>query len=74
VPCITDGLVPKVIDGVGSTLMVKVVGVPGHPFAVGVTVNVPVITLLPLFVPAKIPMLPTPLAASPMFVLLLLQL
>lgn len=48
-------------------------GVPGQPLAVDVTVIVPLIGLEPLLVPVKAGALPVPLAAKPMVVLVLLQ-
>ena len=59
--------------GVGFTVMVKVIGAPGHPLALGITVMVPVIGAVPAFVVVNGPMLPLPEAARPMAVLLLVQ-
>jgi len=53
--------------------MVNVVGVPVHPFAVGVTVIVAVIAEVVAFVVVKEGTLPEPLAASPIAVLLFVQ-
>jgi hypothetical protein len=50
--------------GVGFTSTVAVTGVPGHPFAVGVIVNVTVIGALVVFVKAPL-ISPAPLAAIP---------
>lgn len=60
--------------GVGFTLIVNEVGVPGQPFAVGVTVIVAVTGFVPLLVPVKEPMLPFPLAARPIEGVLFTQL
>lgn len=56
--------------GVGFTVMVKLTGVPGQPLAVGVTVIVAVIGELVALVAVKAAILPVPLAARPMVVLL----
>jgi hypothetical protein len=50
--------------GVGFTSTVAVIGVPGHPFAVGVIVNVTVIGALVVFVKAPL-ISPAPLAGIP---------
>ena len=55
-------------------MIVNVSGVPGQPFAAGVMVMVAVTGTLPLFTAVKDGMLPVPLAASPIDVLLLVQL
>ena len=60
--------------GVGFTVKVKDWGVPVHPLAVGVTVMVAMIGLLVELVAANDAILPLPLAASPMAVLLFVQL
>jgi hypothetical protein len=60
--------------GEGLTVIVNVCGVPGHPLAVGVTVIVDVTAVVPVLMALKAAMLPLPLAASPMDVLLLVQL
>lgn len=52
--------------GVGFTVMVNVLGVPGHPLALGVTVMVAVTGVLPVLVAVKAPMFPLPDAANPM--------
>jgi hypothetical protein len=54
--------------------MVKVMAVPGQPLAVGVTVMVADIGLLVELVAVNDAMFPLPLAASPMEVLLFVQL
>ena len=54
-------------------MIVKVCGVPGHPFAVGVTVMVEVTGVVPAFTALNAAMLPEPDAASPMVALLLVQ-
>jgi hypothetical protein len=56
------------------TVMVKLCGVPVQPFAEGVTVIVATAGVLPLFIPLKAGISPVPEAASPMLVLLLVQL
>ncbi len=53
--------------------MVKVVGVPVHPFAVGVTVIVAVIGDVVALVAVKEGTLPEPFAARPIAVLLFVQ-
>lgn len=53
--------------------MVNEVGVPTQLFAVGVTVTVPEMGVVPGFVPVKDGMFPLPLAAKPMAELLLVQ-
>ena len=58
---------------VGLTVAVNVVGVPAHPFAVGVTVIVAVIGKVVALVAVNAGMLPEPLAASPILVLLLVH-
>ena len=60
--------------GVGFTVIVKLTAVPPQPVDVGVTVIVAVIGAVVLLVAVKDGMLPVPLAASPMAVLLLVQL
>lgn len=60
--------------GVGFTVMVKLTGKPPQPVEEGVTVMVAVIGALVLLVAVKLAILPVPLAASPMAVLLLVQL
>ncbi len=60
--------------GVRFTVMVKETGIPGHPFAVGVTVIVATTAVVPVFVAVKEAMLPVPLAAKPIEGLLFVQL
>ncbi len=60
--------------GLGFTVMVNVTGVPVQPPATGVTVMVDVTGEVPALVAVNEPMLPVPLAARPMEVLLLVQL
>jgi hypothetical protein len=55
---------------VGLTVMVNVVGVPVHPFADGVTVIVAVIGEFVAFAAVNEGMLPAPLAARPIELLL----
>ena len=45
--------------------MVKVIGVPMQPFAVGVTVTVATILVVPMLVAVKEGIFPVPLAARP---------
>ena len=58
---------------VGLTVMVNDVGAPIHPFAVGVTVTVAVIGEVVAFVAVNGGILPEPLAARPIAVLLFAQ-
>jgi len=58
---------------VGLTVTVNVKGVPVHPLAVGVTVIVAVIGDVVAFVAVKEGTLPDPLPASPIAVLLFVQ-
>jgi hypothetical protein len=69
----TDWPVTEFTVGVGLTVIVKVFRAPGQLFAEGVTEITPCIGELPLFVPAKARILPVPLEARPMDVLLLAQ-
>jgi hypothetical protein len=59
--------------GVGLTVIVNVAGVPVHPFAVGVTVTVAAIGDVIAFVAVNEGILPEPLAARPIAVLLFVQ-
>ena len=53
--------------GVGFTVIVKVSGVPGQPFAVGMIVMSAIVGEFPVFVALKMGMLlPVPLAARPL--------
>jgi hypothetical protein len=54
--------------GVGLTVMVYVTGVPGHPAAVGVTVIVEVIGVVPALAEVNAGVFPAPLAPSPIAV------
>ena len=64
-----------VITGVGFTLILKLVGVPGQFCAVGVTVMVVLTILLEVFNPVKEGMVFCPEGdVSPMFVLAFVQL
>lgn len=56
----------EVTVGVGFTVIVKVLGVPGQPLAVGVTVIVATTGLVPLLVAVKEEIFPLPLAPKPM--------
>ena len=58
---------------VGLTVAVNVVGVPAHPFAVGVTVIVAVIGKVVALVAVNAGIFPEPLAESPILVLLLVH-
>jgi len=58
---------------VGLTVIVNVCGVPGQPLAVGVTVMVAVTGAAVALVAVNDAMLPEPLAARPMAVLLFVQ-
>lgn len=58
---------------VGLTVMTKLLVVPVHPLAVGVTVIVPLMGVLVRLVAVNDGMLPFPLAARPMAGLLLAQ-
>lgn len=58
----------------GLTVMVKVWAVPKQPFTVGVTVMVAITGLAVPFVAVKAAIVPVPLAAKPMVVLLFVQL
>jgi hypothetical protein len=60
--------------GVGFTVILKVCAVPEQPLTVGVTVIVPDIADVPVFFAVKDVILPEPLAASPIDVLLFVQL
>ena len=59
--------------GRGFTVMVNVVGVPGQPFAVGVTVMVAVVAIVPGLVAVNEAMLPTPVTPNPIPGLLFVQ-
>lgn len=61
-------------DGIGFTVMVNVTGVPGQPAAVGVTVMVATCGILVALTAVKLAILPVPLAARLMLVLLFVQL
>ena len=58
---------------VGLTVIVNVEGIPVHPFAVGVTVIVAAIGEVVALVAVNDGILPEPLAASPILVLLLVH-
>jgi len=72
------GALVNVIFGNGSTVIVNVTGVPEQlippPVKLGVTVIVPLIAALVVLVAVKLAILPAPLAARPMPVLLFVQL
>jgi hypothetical protein len=63
-----------VTSGVGLTVIVNVLAVPGQPAAEGVTVMVAVTGALLLLVAVKAAMFPLPLAGKPIEVLLFVQL
>jgi hypothetical protein len=63
----------ELIDGVGLTVIVKFWLAPVQPDADGVTMMVPAMADVPAFVPMKDAILPVPDEASPMEVLLLVQ-
>jgi hypothetical protein len=60
--------------GVGLTVIVKVWAVPEHPFAIGVTVSVATTAVVVALVAVNEPILPVPLAASPIDGVLFVQL
>ena len=60
--------------GVGLTVIVKIIGVPAHPLAVGVTVIVATTGALVTLVATKLAMLPLPAAANPIDGALFVQL
>lgn len=53
------------VEGVGNTVMVKVLALPVHPLACGVTVMVATIFIVPALTAVKTGRLPDPLAANP---------
>ena len=63
-----------ITDGVGLTVILKVCGAPGHPFAVGVTVTTAVAAVFALLMAVNAGMSPEPAASMPMELLLLVQL
>jgi hypothetical protein len=60
--------------GMGFTVIVNVCEEPEHPFAEGVTVIVPDMADVPVFLAVNEEISPVPLDASPMEVLLFVQL
>ena len=60
-------------EGVGFTVIVKVIGVPAQPPATGVTVMVAVTGDAPALTAVNDAMLPVPLAARPMLAVLFVQ-
>ena len=52
-------------EGLGLTVIVNIWGVPEQPSAVGVTVMVAVIAVVPALVAVKAAISPVPLAAKP---------
>ena len=66
----TDWFGIAVKTGEGLTIIVKACGVPVQLFAVGVTVIVAVIVTVVVFVATNAGMLPVPVAAKPMVLLL----
>lgn len=76
-PVHTTWLATGLTVGIGFTVMVKVIGVPGQVTPLvkfGVTVMVATWGVVPVLVATKLAILPAPAAASPMDVLLLVQL
>lgn len=59
--------------GVGFTVMVKVIGVPGHPFAVGITVIRATTGAAPRLVAVNGGISPVPEAARPIDGVVLVQ-
>lgn len=77
VPAHTTWLATGLTDGIGFTVIVNVTGVPGHVTPLlkfGVTVMVATCGVVPALVATKLAILPAPDAASPIPVLLLVQL
>ena len=70
----TVWLAGSVTVGNGLMVIVKLCGVPEHPFNTGVIVMLAVIGETPAFVAVKAGILPVPLAANPIATLSLLQL
>lgn len=66
-------LAGTVTVGVGLTVMVYVAAGPLHPFAVGITVIVAVIFVVPVLIAVNVGMLPVPFAAAPIDGLLLVH-
>jgi hypothetical protein len=58
----------------GLTVILKLVGVPIHVNAEGVTVTTPIVELVPVFIPLKPEIFPVPFPVKPIVVLVLLQL
>ena len=76
-PAHTVWLLTGFTVGIGFTVMVNVIGVPGQVtplLKLGVTVMVATCGVVPALVAAKLAILPAPDAARPMLVLLLVQL
>jgi hypothetical protein len=73
-PAHTVWLAIAFTDGVGFTVIVKLTGVPPQPVDDGVTVMVAVMGDVVLLVAVNDAILPVPLAANPMAVLLFVQL
>jgi hypothetical protein len=65
---------PAIASGVGSTVIVVVIGVPVQPLATGVTVIVAVTGLVPVFTAVNVGIVPVPEAPNPIVVLLFVQL
>jgi len=72
-PLQTRILAGTTTSGAGFTVMVYVEGIPGHVFAVGVTVIVAVMGVVPGLVAVNEGTFPFPLAPRPMAVLLLVH-
>lgn len=60
--------------GLGCMVILKVLLLPVHPLRVGVTVMVAVMLFVPELLTTKDGILPVPLAANPILVVLLVQL
>ena len=70
----TEVLDGTLTDGVGLTVRVNVCTPPVQLLAPGVTLNTAVATVVPVLIAVKEDILPVPLPARPMLVLLLVQL
>ena len=74
IPLHNDWFSTALTTGVGFTKMVNVMDGPGQPLALGVTVMVAVTGALVVLVAVKLGILPLPLAAKPIEVVLFVQL
>jgi hypothetical protein len=73
-PAHTAWLVHAATEGVGLTVIVNVWAAPEQPFAIGMTTIVATTGADVLFVAVKPAILPVPLAARPMLVVVFVQL